>query len=178
MWVFGAFWIGLIIGLSIPDEGAGPPDPDTAAAVAAPEQNSTASVALSPTATPRPTATLVGSEIETRTYRLADTKDSSFGNVRSRATLEIEAPAAITEQAQIETMMKAAVDHHRQAWPDAISVRLWESYGAGANAINRIVYAADGCGWTGDACTDVLWTELLRGDIPQQLRAWGAPSTE
>ena len=106
-------------------------------------------------------------------YTVIMEKDHSFGNIRSRVTVEIEAPDARTEKTKIETMMKAAVDRHRVDWPDAISVRLWNPYGNDQIAQKRIVYAADGCGWAGDKCTGKLWPE---GNIPKELKEWGRPS--
>ena len=101
-------------------------------------------------------------------YRIVKEKDSSFGNVRRRVTLEIEIDGADpTSPTTIETLMWAAADRHQVDRPDAVSVRLWRSYENGSNAQNRIVYAPDGCGWSGDDCTGELWTELLKGDMPK-----------
>ena len=110
-------------------------------------------------------------------YRVVQETDSSFGNVRSRITLEIEAPTANTERDKLEAMMQAAVDRHRKDWPDAVSARLWKSYRKDPTvyAQNRIVYAPDGCGWPGDKCNQPIWTELLRGEIPEDLLVWGTP---
>ena len=108
-------------------------------------------------------------------YRIAEEKDSSFGNVRSRVTLEIEAGGATTDHERLESMMAAAIDRHRKTWPDAVSVRLWDSYEDDSSVRNRIIYAPDGCGWTGDGCGDRIWTDLLRGTVPPSWRAWGAP---
>ena len=100
-------------------------------------------------------------------YTVVTEKDSSFGNVRRRVTLEIEiAGADPTSSMTIQTMMRAATDRYNLDQPDAVSVRLWRSYNEESSALNRIVYAPDGCGWAGNDCTGELWTELLKGNIP------------
>ena len=100
-------------------------------------------------------------------YVLVKEKDSSFGQVRRRVTLEIEIPGADPiSRATIETMMWAATNRHEVDRPNAVSVRLWRSYEDDSSAQNRIVYAPDGCGWSGDSCTGELWTDLLKGDLP------------
>ena len=100
-------------------------------------------------------------------YTVITEKDSSFGNARRRVTLEIEIvgadPAARTT---IETMMQVAIRRHQVDQPDAVSVRLWRSYEDDSNAQNRLIYAPDGCGWSGDDCAGESWTELLKGDLP------------
>ena len=101
-------------------------------------------------------------------YAVITEKDSSFGNVRRRVTLEIEiAHANPTSPVTIRTMMDAAIDRYILDQPDAVLVRLWRSYNEDSSAINRIVYSLDGCGWSGDECTGELWTELLKGNIPK-----------
>ena len=111
-------------------------------------------------------------------YTIVEEKDHSFGNVRSRITLEIEAPDANAEDQQIATMMKAAIDRHRIDWPDAVSVRLWNDYHNESVIQNRIIYAPDGCGWAGSECNDDLWTDVFSGTIPEGLEDWGRPSEE
>ena len=95
----------------------------------------------------------------------------------------------------LQVMMAAGVDRHRQDWPDAVSIRLWESYGSGRhNATSRLVYAPDGCGWAGDRCTSEMWTDFsycssysLDHDmfhtcdshpIPGDLADWGRPANK
>ena len=118
-----------------------------------------------------------GGQVASADYRIVKEKDSSFGNLRARITLEIEALGVETDRDRIEIMMNAAVERHRKDWPDAVSVRLWRSYGSGENALNRIVYAPDGCGWTGkNPCSKPQWTELLRGNIPTNLVDFAAPT--
>ena len=100
-------------------------------------------------------------------YMVITEKDSSFGNVRRRVTLEIRiAGADPTSSMTIQTMMLAATNRYNLDRPDAVSVRLWDSYGDDSSALNSIVFAPDGCGWPGDDCTGELWTELLKGDMP------------
>ena len=117
-----------------------------------------------------PVAVAVADDValaEPAVYVIAEEKDSSFGNVRRRVTLELEIDGADpTSPTTIETLMRAATDRHQVDSPDAVSVRLWRSYGNGSNAQNRIVYAPDGCGWSGGDCTGEVWTELLKGDMP------------
>ena len=131
----------------------------------------TAPESAGPAPVPKPENT-----IGSRTYTVAEEKDSSFGNVRSRVILEIESDDATTEHAQIETMMKAAVKRHRQDWPDAVSVRYWKSYEDDQNITNRLIYAVDGCGWSGDPCTGEIWSDISRGEIPDHLMAWRTPT--
>lgn len=111
-------------------------------------------------------------------YTLVKEKDHSFGNIRSRVTVEIEAPGAATDREKLEAMMAAAVDRHRKDWPDAVSARLWKNYEQDSVIQNSIDYAPDGCGWTGDDCTGDIWTDLYRGDIPAELASWGHVTDE
>ena len=106
---------------------------------------------------------------EAAIYRIVEEKDSSFGTARRRVTLETEIDGADpTAPIAIKTMMRAATDRHQVDQPDAVSVRLWRSYEDDSNAQNRLVYAPDGCGWSGDDCTGELWTDLLKGDMPNE----------
>ena len=111
-------------------------------------------------------------------YVVKEEKDNSFGNIRSRITLEIEVPNAVTEHNELQAMMQAAVDRHRKDWPDVISVRLWDSYEDDWAIKNSIDYAPDGCGWTGDPCSQPLWTDLFKGKIPEDLLAYGQSTDE
>ena len=86
-------------------------------------------------------------------YTVIEEKNSSFGHIRSRISLNTELPEALTDRNKIRAMMAAVVARHRKNWPDAISVRLWRSYESDGTALNRIVYAPDGCGWAGDNCS-------------------------
>ena len=106
-------------------------------------------------------------------YTIVEVKDSSFGRVRSRRTVEIEAPTAETHRNQVLAMMAAAVAQYREERPDAVSARLWDTYADTAIAKNRIVYTPDGCGWAGDNCTGAIWWELHRGEIPPDLANFG-----
>ena len=92
-----------------------------------------------------------------------------------RVTLEIEADTATTPRQQVETMMQAAVDQFPKHDADVMSVRLWDNYDSDTNARNRLVYAPDGCGWSGRSgqpCDKRIWTDLLRGEIPPDLLDW------
>ena len=114
--------------------------------------------------------------VAAQAYRAVAEKDHSFGNTRSRVTLEIESELAASDVQALHTMMKAAVERHRRNWPDAVSVRLWGSYDKDSTIRNAITYAPDGCGWAGDDCAGALWTRLHRGSIPGALARWGAPT--
>ena len=107
-------------------------------------------------------------------YNVAEEKDHSFGNIRSRVTLDIEIPVEDDERKMLKILMQAAVDRHRQDWPDAVSVRLWGDYESDAVFRNSIDYAPDGCGWSGDPCAQPIWTDLRSGSIPADLMAFGA----
>lgn len=150
------FFVSLFFGGSEEDE--------VEVAVTAPES-------AGPAPVPKPENT-----IGSRTYTVAEEKNHSFGSIRSRVTLEIESENATTEQAQIETMMKAAVERHRQNWPDAVSVRYWKSYKDDQIITNSLDYAVDGCGWAGDPCTGEIWSDVFQGEIPAHLMAWGTPT--
>ena len=114
-----------------------------------------------------PALEVAGAPTPEQSYTLVTEKDSSFGNVRRRVTLEIEiAGADPTSSTTIRTMMQAATDRYNLDRPDAVSVRLWRSYGDDSNARNRIVFAPDGCGWSGDDCTEEIWRDLLHGKWP------------
>ena len=136
------------------------------------DEATTVAVAVSDTVAgaTAPVAVAVADDVvlaDTTAYRIVKENDSSFGNVRRRVTLELEIDGADpTSPTTIETLMRAATDRHQVDSPDAVSVRLWRSYGNGSNAQNRIVYAPDGCGWSGGDCTGEVWTELLKGDMP------------
>ena len=121
---------------------------------------------------------LADTDILYTSYTIVEEKDHSFGNVRSRVTLEIEAPDANADDQKIATMMKAAIDRHRMDWPDAVSVRLWNDYHSEQVIQNRIIYAPDGCGWAGLECNDDLWTDVFSGTIPEDLKDWGRPTEE
>ena len=74
-----------------------------------------------------------------RDYRVVAEKDHSFGD-RYRITLEIEVPGAQTDRERLRAMMAAAVERHRQNWPDAVSVRLWDSYENDGNYIENLTH--------------------------------------
>ena len=100
-------------------------------------------------------------------FTIAEEKDSSFGNSRRRVTLEIETSGAEPASSlAIATMMRAARVRYHVDQPDTVSVRLWMSYPGDQNAANRIVYAPDGCGWSGEDCTGAVWSDLLKGSLP------------
>ena len=106
-------------------------------------------------------------------YTVVKAKKSFVG--WHRVTLEIEADTATTPRQQVETMMQAAIDQLPKHNADVLSVRLWDDHSSGTNALNRLVYAPDGCGWAGrngQPCDKPLWTDLLRGEIPPDLLDW------
>ncbi|MYA46143.1 MAG: hypothetical protein F4X43_07285 [Acidobacteria bacterium] len=90
----------------------------------------------------------------------------------TRRTVEIESPDAADHRDQVLAMMAAALAQHQRFRPDVVSVRLWDDYPNGG-AKNRIVYAPGGCGWAGDECTGEHWVDLLRGEIPDDLKRFG-----
>lgn len=94
--------------------------------------------------------------------------DSSLRDVRERITLEIDVGEGIDPLSSmaIKAMMLAARMRHKDSNLDAVLVRVWQPYEDGGNALNRIVYAPDGCGWAGTNCTGEVWTELLAGELP------------
>lgn len=106
-------------------------------------------------------------------YTVVEAKKTFVG--WHRVTLEIEADSAITPRQQVETMMRAAVDHFPRHNVEVMSVRLWVDYNSDTIARNRLVYAPDGCGWagrSGEPCDKPIWTDLLRGEFPPDLLDW------
>ena len=65
----------------------------------------------------------VKKEIRRIDYKVAKERDSSFGNVRSRVILEVEAIDANNDDERMLVMMNATIERHRKDWTDAISVR-------------------------------------------------------
>lgn len=117
-------------------------------------------------------------------FQIFRESDSSFGNIRSRIAIEIVSPEANDDRSAIIAMMAAAIERHRQTWPDAIVVRLWPSSEVKFGTMrNSIIYAPDGCGWTGDDCNRGLWTDLgvwagiRQSSIPSDLLDRGRPSS-
>ena len=111
-------------------------------------------------------------------FQIVKEKDSSFGNIRSRVTLEIVSPEADDDRSAIIAMMATAIERHRQTWPDAVSVRLWLSSEMNPPIRNRIVFAPDGCGWAGTDCNQGLWTDLMKGTVPSDLMDRGRPDDQ
>ena len=110
-------------------------------------------------------------------FVVVEDEDRSF-YARSRVSLGIEAPGALTEDDKLLSMMKAAVERHRQSWPDVVSVMLWDSFGNQIGASKVIHYAPDGCGWTGDDCTGDIWTPIYEVEVPSELADWGRPTKD
>ena len=106
-------------------------------------------------------------------YVVIKEKDRSFGNIRSRITLEVEVPDTRDPREVLEAMMQAAVDRHRRDWPDAVKVRLWNNYEKDQVIQNSLNYAPDGCGWSGDPCSRPTWTDLHTGEIPPDMLDFG-----
>lgn len=97
-----------------------------------------------PTATPMPHA-----------YRILEDMDSTWG-VRERRTLNIQAPTAKTQEDRMAVVRRAAIEYiERYSRVDAVAVRLFTS--EQVNAVARVVYAPDKCGWTGDDCSNSVW---------------------
>ena len=97
-----------------------------------------------PTATPMPHA-----------YRILEVMDSTWG-VRERRTLNIQAPTAKTQEDRMAVVRRAAIEYlERYSRVDAVAVRLFTS--EQMNAVARVVYAPDKCGWAGDDCSNSVW---------------------
>lgn len=108
-------------------------------------------------------------------YRIVEDRDSSFGNIRTRVIVSIKTTAT-TENDQIRAMMAAAVDRHRKTWPDVVAAKLKTE--SSVSYANSIYFALDGCGWAGEPCDGKLWSQLLKGSIPQELLRWGEPTED
>ena len=97
-----------------------------------------------PTATPMPHA-----------YRIMEIMDSTWGP-RERRTLNIQAPTAKTQEDRMAVVRRAAIEYiERYSRVDAVAVRLFTS--EQVNAVARVVYAPDKCGWAGDDCSNSVW---------------------
>ena len=95
---------------------------------------------------------------------------------RLRILMDVKAPEAKTEREEIEAMMSSIVKRHRKDWPHVVSAFLRYSDDLDTNAKNRITYALDGCGWSGEDCTGEIWTQLMQGEMPADLTNWGEPT--
>lgn len=112
------------------------------------------------------TGSLQESEITTGTsssvwqpkaYRVTDVFDSSFG-ARGRHTFNLVAPEAVTKEQRLATLRQAALDlYSRREIEDAAALRLFEV--GRENAVARVVFAADRCGWTGEDCGRSYWSD-------------------
>lgn len=93
---------------------------------------------------------------------------------RTRIVVRITVPETATPEQQIEAMMSAAVARHRQGWPDVVAISLF----AGERMLNRLVYAPDEYGWSGNDRIDGMWSDLMEGTFPSHLQTWGVPTGE
>ena len=110
-------------------------------------------------------------------FKIVKEEDISTA-LRSRFKIEVEAPNADTDRKVIEALMLALVEVHRKEWPQVVTGFLYDSSGRDELANNRLTYAPDGCAWTGEDCTGELWSGLMDGVLPDDLRRWGKPTEE
>lgn len=158
LWVACAWW-GLfltvaIIGSIVSDSSNGNAELTEAQATFEAQQTNTNTVSAptarptAPTARPTATATI-------HAYRITKTSDSSWG-ARERRTLNIQAPTAKTQEDRMAVVRRAAIEYlERYSRVDAVAVRLFTS--EQMNAVARVVYAPDKCGWAGDDCSNSVW---------------------
>ncbi len=185
IWLFG-FLVGLMVGVSNDSESDSSKDSKPAKSITASKTKTDARSSLPKTqkvpqkpipTPPKPKKPKPKPVTPAQyDYKVVKERNSSFGNIRNRIILEIEAPTVQTDRARLEAMMIAAVDRHRKDWPHVVNVRLWNSYEKDSAIRNGITYAPDGCGWTGDPCLGNIWTKLHKGDFPDKLASWGKPT--
>ena len=111
-----------------------------------------------------------------RPYTVIKTKDISFAS-RKRLQVWISAPLAITQEQRIATAQAAAIRTHRKTWPDYVGVFLGQSEKVQTDILAVLNYAPDGCGLSGEDCTDDMWTDIRATDqslTPEQLAIWEA----
>lgn len=153
LWAACAWW-GLfltvaIIGTIVSDSSNGNAELTEAQATIEAQQTNTNTVSAPtarPTATPMPHA-----------YRIMEIMDSTWGP-RERKTLNIQAPTAKTQEDRMAVVRRAAIEYiERYSRVDAVAVRLFTS--EQVNAVARVVYAPDKCGWAGDDCSNSVWSK-------------------
>lgn len=110
-------------------------------------------------------------------FKIVKEEDISTA-MRSRFKIEVEAPDADTDRKAIEALMLALVEVHRKEWPQVVTGFLYSSSSRDGLANNGLTYAPDGCAWTGEDCTGELWSDLMNGALPTDLRRWGKPTEE
>ena len=115
-------------------------------------------------------------ELQNQKYTIFKVRDSSFGRVIARATIELHAPTAKTTEQQRDTVMMAATEYHMDGYTvAAVSARLWDSPKQ-RRLLARVKYLPNRCGWTGDDCDGSLWSDLVVGyeaaSIPADLATW------
>ena len=74
----------------------------------------------------------------------------------TRVTPKIEVSGTDDAREILKAMMQATVGRHRKHWSDAVSVKLWNYYESDSVIQNSIDYAPDGCGWSGDPCSQPI----------------------
>ena len=124
----------------------------------------------------QPESTLKKPQWDPHPYRMVETKDISWGS-RKRVQVWISAPLALTQEHRIATAQRAAVREHRKTWPDYVGVFLMPSEKTETVFLATLDYAPDGCGLSGDDCTDEIWTNIKATDqslTPEQLMIWEA----
>ena len=92
-------------------------------------------------------------------YTVVRDEDIS-SSIRIRRRLWIVAPTAQTPEARIATLMEAALQVHRQSYPQFLSAFLLP-FDTADDAMARIKYAPDGCGVSGSDCTGDMWTDAV-----------------
>ena len=91
-------------------------------------------------------------------YTVVRDEDTS-SSIRTRRRLWVVAPTAQTPEARIATLMEAALQVHRQSYPQFLSAFLLP-FDTADDALARISYAPDGCGVSGSDCTGDMWTNV------------------
>lgn len=173
-------WIVIIIAILIAID-----DDEAGTNTKPPEKTESADLDTAPLAkpVPMPKKTVViedpspKPEPKFKDFKIVKEEDISTAQ-RSRFKIEVEAPNADTDRKVIEALMLALVDVHRKEWPQVITGFFYSSSNRDKLAKNRLTYAPDGCAWTGEDCDGELWSDLMHGVLPGDIRHWGMPTEE
>ena len=101
-------------------------------------------------------------------YKIVETSNSSAVN-RQRTRLRIHAPTAATPGALIATAMDAAVQAQDTHQSQYVSVFVHAEHDPRSETVAQVEFAPDGCGISGDECTDDMWSSATAvAEVPNQ----------
>ena len=111
---------------------------------------------------PSPSVLKSKTEWIARDYRIIENKDISVAS-RARRKVFIVAPTAVTPEDRLATLVRATSQIWRNERPSYISTFLL-AYDVGV-PVARVSYAPDGCGVSGQDCTEKIWTEAAASNV-------------